>query len=615
MPRYPDSFLDRLKERIDLANLIGRHVHLQKKGNSWTGLCPFHKEKTPSFNVRSDHGYFKCFGCDARGDAIDFLMQLQGLSFQDAVETLATEAGLELPASTQIQGDQKQQDAAQRARLHQLQELLAAVNRYFQSQLAAPGGEAGRLYLAKRGLQAATIRRFGLGFAPPGWRHLLNHFGGGTAAGENLEKIGLCTISRPTDHEDGKGGNHKVNQYDRFRNRITFPIHDHRRRLVGFGGRLLEPGEPKYINTPETELYQKGRILYGLDLAQEAIQRQKRVVVVEGYMDLITLVEHGFNNTVATLGTALTADHLRLLWRRCHHLTFCFDGDVAGQKAAWRALERVMEGMEADRHVDFVFLPQGKDPDEVVRREGSEAFQGRLRKAKPLLEFLQEHLSQELQIETPEGTAALIHRVRERLLKVGDPLLRGLFADKIGQKFGLTGSQVLGQITASYQRVPREVRHPAVFPRTAMTGRNFEQALVAILLRHPRFLRELEDDLHHLELENPHLNALLHACIHLSDEWHDTGPLPLEQLSSQELQNLAQTVLSAEETTPDNIEKELEGCLDTCLRRHIVRDMRRMEEKNRATGTWTDQELVQLSGYKKELQRLDQKKRLSLTIH
>ncbi|MBF0152998.1 MAG: DNA primase [Magnetococcales bacterium] len=628
MARYPDSFLDRLKERIDLVDLIGRHVHLKRKGTSWVGLCPFHKEKTPSFNVRSDHGYFKCFGCDAKGDAIEFLMQIQGIPFQDVVEMLASEAGLELPPPDPHHAQQSQDMAAQRVRQSQLHELLSAVNRYYQTRLTTSDGEPGRTYLAKRGLKTATIQKFGLGFAPPGWRNLLNHFGGGAAAGENLEKIGLCVMRDTEPGDTGNAQEKRRNFYDRFRNRITFPIYDHRRRLAGFGGRSLEPGEPKYINTPETELYQKGRILYGLDQAQEAIQRQKRVLVVEGYMDLITLAEYGFNNTVATLGTAMTMEHLHLLWRRCHHITFCFDGDMAGQKAAWRALERVMDGLVADRRVDFVFLPKGEDPDQVVRQEGSEGFQGRLRKAKPLLDFLLENLSQDLQVDTPEGVAALIHRSRERLLKVADPLLRDLFADKVGQRFGLSSAQVLGQIALQHRPgLPsssggvqtggrfQEGPRPAIFSRSATTGRNFEQLLLAILLRRPQFLHDLEDDLDRLELENPHLNALLRECIQIGHTCHDEVPLPLEQFSSPGMRTLARAILEAEETTPDNIEKELEGCLDTCLRRSIDRDIRRLEEKNRATGSWTDQELMQLSGYKKEKARLDLKRRMAPAMH
>ncbi|MBF0425783.1 MAG: DNA primase [Magnetococcales bacterium] len=632
MARYPDSFLDRLKERVDLVELIGRHLHLKKKGSSWVGLCPFHHEKTPSFNVRGDHGYFKCFGCDAKGDAIDFLMHIQGLPFQDAVETLAREAGLELPAPDPRSQRQSRDEAAQRAQRQQLQELLLAANRYFQTQLTAPAGEVARSYLTRRGVQAATIQKFGLGFAPPGWRNLINHFGGGAAAAESLEKVGLGVVRDGESRYRGESGRTgEGNVYDRFRNRITFPIHDHRKRLVGFGGRLLEPGEPKYINTPETELYQKGRILYGLDQAQPAIQRQKRVLVVEGYLDMIALVEHGFDHTVATLGTALTAEHLQLLWRRCHHITFCFDGDIAGRKAAWRALERVMDGLVADRRIDFIFLPKGEDPDQVVRREGKERFQGYLRNAQPLLDFLLAGLSEELPMDTPEGVAALVHRVRDHLLKVGDPLLQGLFADEIGRRVGLSGAQVLGRLAIT--RPPQPLtpgrgghgigsgrgghagRHPATFSRPMTAGRNFEQLLLAILLRHPRVVQPLEDDLTRLELEDTGLNALLHVCIRLAGEWGEQAPLPLEQLPSPEMRTLAQTILAAEEGNPEDVARELEGCLDACLRRGIDRDIRRLQEKARAAGNWTDQELMQLSGYKKEKARLDRKRRVAPAVH
>lgn len=553
MPRYPDSFVELLRERVDLLELVGRHVQLKKQGASWQGLCPFHHEKTPSFNLHPDRG-FKCFGCGVGGDAFAFVMKIKGIGFSEALEELAAMSGIPLP---KVGPDDPQ--AEQRREFRQrLLDLLAATKAFYREQLQAPIGGQAREYLRKRGLKATTIDRFGLGFAPLGWSHVLDRFGGGDAAGELLEQAGLVTRKAPGEK-----------LYDRFRNRIIFPIHDIKGRCVAFGGRILGVGEPKYLNSPETELFQKGKLLYGLDSALAAIHKEGSGIVVEGYMDRLALVDHGLEHVIATLGTAMTSDHLKLLWQRTRKIYFCFDGDAAGEKAAWRALELVLDGLEADRHAVFLFLPQGEDPDEVVRREGAQGFLDRLKTGMTPMEFLIRQLGVGLNVHSPEGRAALVHRVTPLLNKVKDPLLRQLYAETLSQRLHIPAhfAQVVNQTPAPMRGT---VDIPFVSPRpkrrmpnrSTPVERDHEQMLLALVLRQPRYVKEREEELSRLRLENAQLSELLTELIGLGHQFFE-APVswPLEKLSGFEMVKCAQNILLAEETELEFADKEFEGCL------------------------------------------------------
>ncbi|MBF0626199.1 MAG: DNA primase [Magnetococcales bacterium] len=606
MPWLTDTFLEGLKGRIDLADLVGRHVTLKKQGSNWIGLCPFHQEKTPSFHVHPERGFFKCFGCGAKGDAIGFLMQLKGLEFIEAVEELAVGLGMTLPERGPP--NPARDEVAERARRQQLFDLLDAANRFFQDQLAKPQGIEARRYLAGRGLDEGLIRRFGLGYAPDAWHAQLDHFGGGAAAGASLERVGLAIPSRQASGEAGPQRWH-----DRFRNRITFPILDLRGRCVGFGGRAMNPGEPKYINSPETELYRKGQLLYGMAQAQEAIQRSGRVVVVEGYMDRIALAARGLDHCVATLGTALTAEQVTLLWRRSRHVTFCFDGDTAGRQAAWRALERVMDGLEADRRADFLFLSDGQDPDDLVRAKGIDGFVRHLEGAVSLVDFLLETLATGLSPASPEGTAALVHRVRPYLARVADPLLQELYAEAVAKRFGIDPWQVLGRsVTPGEQRRSRRGRRPSTAQAVVAGGRDYERALVGLLLRWPGLLLDHEDEVSRLNLADPLLDRLLREWVRLAlRAGAAIEGLDWRSLEDPELALRAREVLAVEDLPLENPGRELEGCLATCVRRKVQRDIRSLEEQARDQGAWTDELLLRLRGHKQELERLDEKKRWS----
>ncbi|MBF0162602.1 MAG: DNA primase [Magnetococcales bacterium] len=599
MAHYPESFIEEVRERANLLDVVGRHVRLKKQGSNWLGLCPFHGEKTPSFSVRPDQGYFKCFGCGVGGDVFDFLVKIRGIAFADAVEEAAGSAGLPLP----VMG---QEEAGARQRREERQQLLAVVEKarlWFYHRLRAAEGAVARTYLQRRGLQESTIERFGLGYAPPGWRNLLDYFGGGAGGAQLLEKVGLAI---PGEQRPG---------YDRFRERIVFPIRDYRGHCIGFGGRVLAQGEPKYINSPETPLYRKGEVLYGLDQAQAAIQREEQVIVVEGYLDLIALADRGIDPVVATLGTALTSAHLRQLWKRTRRICFCFDGDPAGRKAAWRALELVLDGLQADQHAHFLFLPDGQDPDDVVRREGAEGFRARMSGAAPLMAFFLRHLGEGLDTASPEGRVALLHRARPLLAKVGDPLLRELYLEHLSQYLHLPqsppdgGGVVRLEPSSSYAAPTRSrLRQPVA------AGRDFEQALLAMLLRFPELLLTWEEELSRLDLENPQLAALLSELLNLGAALTHGSAAPLwHRLPSAEWRAQAEAVLMTEEVQLESLQEEFAGCLLNCQLRHLNRQI---DQKSReiASGSGDNaRQFGMLLALKQEKRLLQQRKSQPLT--
>jgi DNA primase len=396
----PDSFIEELLGRIDIVEIIERRVPLKKAGREFQARCPFHDEKTPSFTVSPQKQFYHCFGCGAHGSAIGFLMNYEGLEFVDAVEDLARHAGLQVPREAR---------SAPRpaAGLYEVLEEAAA---WYQSQLK-DSAEAIE-YLKGRGLSGEISAYFGVGFAPAGWDNLIKTVGTDEKKLDLLKRAGMLS--------EGKSG-----EYDKFRHRIMFPIHDRRGRVIGFGGRALDDDGPKYLNSPETELFHKGRELYGLFLARKSQARLDRVLVVEGYMDVVALAQFGFRNCVATLGTATTGDQAELLFRAADEVIYCFDGDRAGRKAAWRALEATLPRLREGRQARFLFLPDGEDPDSMVRREGQEAFTARLDDAQPLSEFFFDHFTGEVDMSSMDGRARLVGQARPYL----DQIPQGVFQD------------------------------------------------------------------------------------------------------------------------------------------------------------------------------------------
>ncbi|MFM1892488.1 MAG: hypothetical protein RLZ44_1565, partial [Pseudomonadota bacterium] len=356
--KIPQRFIDDLIARVDIVDVINQRVPLKKAGHEYKACCPFHDEKTPSFTVSPTKQFYHCFGCGAHGTAIGFLMDYDRLSYPEAIEALADDLGLEVPHEA---GVERGPD------LSPLYEILEQAARFYAWQLRRhPDSARAVEYLRQRGVSGEIAADFRIGFAPPGWDNLLRELGGDARAVDSLRGAGL--ISEP---EDGK-------RYDRLRDRIVFPILDARGRVVGFGGRVLGAGEPKYLNSPETPVFHKGRELYGLYQAKQAVKQLERLLVVEGYMDVVALAQFGIRYAVATLGTATTAEHLEKLFRSVPEVVFCFDGDRAGRDAAWKALETALPLLREGRQARFLFLPEGEDPDTLVRREGAAAFAARV---------------------------------------------------------------------------------------------------------------------------------------------------------------------------------------------------------------------------------------------
>jgi len=423
--RIPQGFIDELIARADIVELIGERVPLKKSGREYKACCPFHDEKTPSFWVSPDKQFFHCFGCGAHGTALGFLMQYDQLSFLEAVEELARRLGLEIPREAGV--------ATRGPATEGLTEMLGRVAGFYAEQLAA--SERASQYLRGRGLEPATLAAFRIGYAPDSWREVLQRFGATEESRRALLTTGLIIArERPAPGQDP--------HYDRFRDRIMFPIRDARGRVIGFGGRVLDRGEPKYLNSPETTLFHKGRELYGLYEVRQARVPLKRLLVVEGYMDVARLHQAGIQYAVATLGTATTAEHLRRAFRLVSEIVFCFDGDRAGRAAAWRALQNVLPEAQDGREIRFLFLPEGEDPDSLVGKEGREAFEQRIAGALPMSEYLLAQLRAEVDLAHADGRARYVALARPLLARLADGVYRELLIERLAADIGFSGERL-----------------------------------------------------------------------------------------------------------------------------------------------------------------------------
>ncbi|MDE2357813.1 MAG: DNA primase [Betaproteobacteria bacterium] len=416
----PNDFVQTLLARVDIVDVIDRLVPLRKAGANYQACCPFHSEKTPSFTVSPTKQFYHCFGCGAHGTAIGFLMEYSGKSFPEAIETLARDAGLEVPRVERAGERERREEAAD------LSDILLTAAKFYRSQLKEAAAAVD--YLKHRGLTGAIAARFGIGYAPDAWQPLANAFP--RYDDPALEAAGLVISG-----DNGK-------RYDRFRGRIMFPIHDARGRVIGFGGRVLDGGEPKYLNSPETPVFSKGRELYGLFLARDAIREAGRVVVVEGYMDVVALAQHGVEYAVATLGTSTTPVHAQKLLRLADSVVFCFDGDAVGRKAAWRALENVLPVLADGKEARFLFLPDGEDPDDFIRRSGKAAFERAVADAQPLSEYLVSELAARHPPGTDEGRAALLAAARPLVGQIAAPIMAALLRRRLAELAELPADQV-----------------------------------------------------------------------------------------------------------------------------------------------------------------------------
>lgn len=441
----PQSFIDDLLNRTDILDVVSSRIQLKKTGKNYSACCPFHKEKTPSFTVSPDKQFYYCFGCGAGGNALGFIMDHDQLDFVQAVEDLAKRAGMDVPREEGRRGNKPRQPTD--SPLYPL--LTAAADFYRQALKSHPARKAAVEYLKGRGLTGEIARDFGLGFAPPGWDNLLKNLGGDNLQLKVMLDAGLL-VENP---DSGK-------RYDRFRDRVIFPIRDSRGRVIAFGGRVLGDDKPKYLNSPETPVFHKGQELYGLYEARKNNRDLDEIMVVEGYMDVIALAQQGIRNAVATLGTATSEEHIKRLFRIVPNILFCFDGDQAGRNAAWRALESALTNLQDGRKVRFLFLPEGEDPDSLVRAEGPDAFRARLaHQAQPLADYFFQQLALEADPSTLEGKAHLATLAGPLLEKIPGNTLRLLMRQRLGEITGLS-AEALNQINAPRAGLTAQSSHP-----------------------------------------------------------------------------------------------------------------------------------------------------------
>jgi len=480
--RIPQHFIDELIARADIVEIIGARVQLKKAGREYKACCPFHDEKTPSFWVSPDKQFYHCFGCGKHGTVLGFLMDHDHMAFPEAVEELATRLGVEVP-------HEGGSDAGPRRAEDSLYDLTKEVARFYVECLTRDA--RARDYVARRGLTAETLERFQIGYAPNSWNELLRRFGAAESGRKALSDAGLIVERERGQVQVGE------RHYDRFRDRIMFPIRDARGRTIAFGGRIIDAGEPKYLNSPETLLFHKGRELYALYETRRARTNLTRLLIVEGYMDAVRLHQAGIDYAVATLGTATTAEHLRRLFRLVPAIVFAFDGDRAGRQAAWRALQQALPEAREGREIRFLFLPDGQDPDSLVGQEGREAFEARLAGALPLSEYLVRELAQHSDLTNADGRARFAEAARPLFLKVPEGVFRELLLERLAEVVGLNPRR-LGELwtpaaaATAPQAPPTPLRRPSA--RAALgagRGSLVRQAIVR-LLHHPQIALEVE---------------------------------------------------------------------------------------------------------------------------
>jgi DNA primase len=479
----PQSFIDELIARADIVEIIGSRVQLKKAGREYKACCPFHGEKTPSFTVSPDKQFYHCFGCGAHGTALGFLMQHDRLSFPEAIEDLAARIGLEVPrevAQGQSTGARRADDSAY--------QMMARVARFYSESLA--DDPRARSYLETRGITAEAVERFGIGYAPNSWNELLKRFGGTEDARRRLSELGLIVERERAQAREGE------KHYDRFRDRIMFPIRDARGRTIAFGGRIIDAGEPKYLNSPETALFHKGRELYGLYEVRQSRAPLKRLMIVEGYMDTVRLHQAGIVYAVATLGTATTPEHFKRVFRLVSEVTFAFDGDRAGRAAAWRALQHALAEVREGREIRFLFLPEGHDPDSLVGAEGRDAFEKRLSQALPLSEYLVRELTAQGDLTHADGRASFAAAARPLIARIPAGVYHELLLNRVAEAIGLSVERL--ESLWSEGPAPAPASSAAANPRSNRTRRSagrgsLVQQAVEVLLNAPELASQVNE--------------------------------------------------------------------------------------------------------------------------
>ena len=556
----PESFLQELLHRVDIVDLIDGYVPLKKAGANYAACCPFHNEKSPSFTVSPTKQFYHCFGCGAHGTAIRFLMEYSGLGFIDAVKELAGRMGMVVP-------EEAGRVRHEGPRTAELTEIMGKAAQYYFEQLKH--SDKAKEYLKRRGLTGEIALKFRIGYAPDGWQNLQACF-------PNYDAPELKTAGLVIENDQGR-------RYDRFRDRVMFPIINQKNEVIAFGGRVIDQGEPKYLNSPETPLFEKGRELFGLPQARQALREKNTVIVVEGYMDVVALAQHGVGNAVATLGTATTATHVQKLLRQVDRIVYCFDGDAAGRKAAWRGLENSLESLADNKSIGFVFLPPEHDPDSYVRELGKEAFERMIDQAMPLSDFLLKELASHCDLTTSEGKSKLVYEAKPLIQRLATPLLRLQLVKRLAEASGFSQQEV--ERLCDLKPVARAA--PARAPRQALS---LPRTLLRLVLHRPDFAARLP--LHWLPADSTETRALRRLCEQIKrDADLPSSAMLLERLRGGDdeaiLQSAAASLLQSPQSEEES-EQEFAGALARLEMNWVEQEFRRLQHK--AAGSGLDSE-------------------------
>jgi len=576
--RIPQQFIDELINRVDIVDVVDSRVALKKRGKEHIACCPFHNEKSPSFTVSQNKQFYHCFGCGAHGTALGFIMEYERLDFVDAVEALAADYHIEVPRE---EGAYNPQQSDNKKPVY---DALTDASQLYIQQLKP--SQRAIDYLKNRGLSGEIAKTFNLGYAPDSWDFILSGLGKTPEKIKSLLDAGLLIKKNEQKY------------YDRFRDRIMFPIRDRRGRIIGFGGRILDQGEPKYLNSPETPVFHKGQELYGLYEARQAVRDLKHIVIVEGYMDVVALAQHGIPYAVATLGTATSQEQISRLFRIVPEIIFCFDGDPAGQKAAWRALENCLPVLHDGVQARFLFLPDGEDPDTLVRKEGQQTFEQRLKAATPLSDFIVNHLSEQVDLSSEDGRARLSELAKPLIAKLSSGVFRDLMIEKMSKHIGLSSSNLQRhmpeentQALQSQYKTPQHPRHKIHVTHTRLA--------VALLLQFPEIAQQtaLPETLVNAEISGLPLLFKLHQTILqtsnispsvLLERWRDS---PDENALTQLMQ------WTIPESDQQNRLKQFEDAIKGLCRQHREQRLDILLNKSQQSALNSDEkdELRQLS--------------------
>jgi DNA primase len=581
----PQSFIQDLLNRVDIVDVIEGHVPLKKAGANYIACCPFHGEKTPSFTVSPTKQFYHCFGCGAHGTAVSFMMEYVGVDFIEAINDLASRVGIQVPAPEKkeydgvsgfrVSGENKESSS------QNMFEAMSAIKKFYKDQLKC--SERGISYLKKRGLTGETAARFGIGYSPAGWQNLAEIF-------PDYESPILVKIGMVKENEEKK-------RYDRFRDRIMFPILNLKGKVVGFGGRVIEKDEPKYLNSPETTLFEKGQELYNLFAARRAIRDAKKVLVVEGYMDVVVLSQYGIEYAVATLGTATTPRHVQKLLRQTDNIVFCFDGDDAGRKAAWRALENSLAQFVDGKNVGFLFLPDGEDPDSYVQKFGKDSFEGLIDQALPLSVFLFQRLSEGINLQTSEGRTKLVENSKPLLAQITAPILSLMLINRLAELSGINQEELENLL--QIKRVSLPSRRGRILRPSPMSPCRW---LIQVLLHDPGYSSKLDRELLSKYIENSDEMAALLSLIEFIDAHPVIGentaiPSAITYFHNSPHRELLEKAESA--TLSWDNEIDLEAEFNGAFAR-----LQEMQRKQRMTKLQNKSLSILTSDEKKELQRL-----------